>query len=116
VCSVSDLHYASTRRCPARLGIAPKEFKVDDCVRWSDLDEVCEDRSPLVLLHSRHLVHAFEYFFLFDGVAPALLLGTSDLDSLAWNVNWRGDEFTSWFMIQTITSSRVKVKAYVEGL
>ena len=79
MCGVSDLDDTCARRCPAWLRVAPKKLKVDDGVWWSDLYEICEDRSPFVLLHSRHLIHALKYFFLFDGVVPALLLSTSNL-------------------------------------
>lgn len=79
MCGVTDLDDACERRTPARLGVAPEELEVDDGIWWCSFDELLEDGCPFDLLHTRHLVHAFQDFLLVNGVTPALLLSTGDL-------------------------------------
>jgi hypothetical protein len=87
MCCVSNLDDTCARRRPAWLRVAPEEFKVDNGVWGSNFYKICKYGSPLVLLHSRHLVHALKDFFLFDGVAPALFLCTSNLWESARNLD-----------------------------
>jgi len=83
MCGVSNLDDTGARRGPGGLGVAPQQLEVNDSVWRSDLDEVFEDRCPLVHFHAGHLIHALQHFFGINSVAPALLFRTSDLQSLA---------------------------------
>jgi len=110
--SVADLDDSRTGRSPAGPGIAPEEFEVDDSVWGSDFHEFLEDGRPLILLHTWHVLHAFQHFFGINSVVPALLLGARDLwISVRILCHPRKNALTSWFMIQTMTYSRVKVSA-----
>jgi hypothetical protein len=116
VCGVTDLDDTSAGGGPARLGVAPEELEVDDGVGWGGFDELLEDGRPFVLLHAGHGFHTVKDFFLVDGVVPGFLLGSGDLRLLDVLATVIVRVLTSWFMIQTMTSSRERVRAYVEGL
>lgn len=117
MCGITDLNNASSRGCPARLWVAPQELEVYNCVGWCALDKLLENGRPLDLLHTGHVFHALQHLLFLNSVVPALLLCASDLgESIIQSNESTEDVLTSWFMIHTITSSRDKVRAYVEGL
>lgn len=54
MCGVANLNDSRTRRCPAGLGIAPEQLKVDNGVGRSYVDELLEDGRPLDCFHTGH--------------------------------------------------------------
>lgn len=88
---IAYLDDARARRCPARLGVAPEKFKVDNGVWWSDFNQLLENGRPLVHLHSWHFLHTLEDFFFVNGVVPVFFLGSGDLLCQFWSHNGRAE-------------------------
>jgi hypothetical protein len=111
---IANLDDACSRRSPAGLRIPPQELKIHNRVVWCALDKLFEYRRPF--LWAWDFVEPFKDDLFVNLVVPRFCFGSVGLARVS-NVHRRvSRELTSWFTIQTISSGRVRVSPYVEGL